>query len=259
MPLQTHGIQPVQSGAGYARCQHVWRNILRHSSHATHKGIVSNPHKLVDSYKGTHGGTISHPDMAAKGGSIGKDHTSPGEAIMRNVRIGHQKILFPDVSDSAAELRPPVNCHEFSDCSSPTNLHNCLLSLKFQGLRNSTYGCVLKYLTIGPKCRVLIYCYMRANYGSSIYLNVSGYYRIGSDFHARIYLCRGINDSSRMYHGFSPVTAITSASATRDPSTVALPDILKTFPRLLVHIISRMSWSPGTTGFLKRALSMPIK
>ena len=50
-----------------------------------------------------------------------------------------------------------------------------------------------------------------------------------------------------------------SASATSSPSTVAILLNFHRMPRCFIKFSSRRSWSPGTTGLRKRALSMPEK
>ena len=61
----------------------------------------------------------------------------------------------------------------------------------------------------------------------------------------------------------SPFMSVTakrrSASATNSPFTLATALTLHILGLAFVMFISITSWSPGTTGFLKRALSMPKK
>ena len=102
MSLQTHGIQPVEPGTRRAGRQNVWRDILCHRSHASHKGIIPNPRKLMNAWKRAEDCSITHRDMTAKARSIGKDDLSACETIMGNMDIGHQEILFTNLSDSAA-------------------------------------------------------------------------------------------------------------------------------------------------------------
>jgi hypothetical protein len=68
-----------------------------------------------------------------------------------------------------------------------------------------------------------------------------------------------IDDSSRVDQGLTSGATIMVAEATSTPSTSAAVENFQ-MPRIARSKVAlSASWSPGTTGFLKRAPSMPTK
>src|SRR5205085_5377305 len=78
--------------------------------------------------------------------------------------------------------------------------------------------------------------------------DVAGDHGVAADLRARI-----------DHFGLSVITLSSSASATSLPSTFASPRTLIVVARFARTVISMISWSPGTTGRRKRALSTPPK
>ena len=94
---------------------------------------------------------------------------------------------------------------------------------------------------------------------------------VGADLDVVGELGRGIDQRGRMEthqragHAVRPggttilYAHIRSASAQSAPSTLALPEYFHIPRSDRLSSTSRIIWSPGITGFLKRALSMPTK
>src|SRR5207244_12488063 len=90
------------------------------------------------------------------------------------------------------------------------------------------------------------------------YLDVLADDRIGSHRDSRGELRAGVNDGRRMNHIGRSVHKIFASAASASPTRASAPNFHR--PRALRSTVtSSRSWSPGTTGRLNRASSIPAK
>ena len=205
------------------------------------------------------GGIVFDHNVPGQRGSVGKDDLVSNSAVVRHMGIGHDVIVVSDHRLSAPRDRGPVQCDVLPDDIVVTDDQKCFLPLVGKGLRGFPDGGELEDLTVLADLGSFADEHVRPD--SCPCADRYPFFNddVRADLNPLADLRLWIDDRSRMNHFSSPNMAKRSASATNLSSTKAFPLNPQMDWRCRVTSNSRRSWSPGTTGFLKRTLSNPRK
>ncbi len=172
--------------------------------------------------------------MSPKGGIIRQHHLSSGFTIMGDMGIGHHKIFFTHLGHTTAKLRSPVNGDKLTyDCAA-SDLDIGLFSFKLHRLRYRSDSGILKNMTFRPNMNERLNDHMGADHRLRTDKCISFDNCVRADLYIGIQFGLGVNDCGGVYHEFSPMEAISSASATRFSLTNASPNILTTLDLNLI-------------------------
>ena len=94
----------------------------------------------MDSHQSANDGVVTDRNMACQRGRIGHDQVVSKMAVMRDMDIGHEKIMFPDGGDATALHSASVHRDVFTQDGVVANDNARRLSLILQMLRRSPDG-----------------------------------------------------------------------------------------------------------------------
>src|SRR2546429_6571143 len=102
---------------------------IRLSAHAT---------ELMDARIGANVRAVSDDYVTGECGGIGHDHLIANQAIVRDMRLGHEEAIVPGLGDSAAARGAAMNCDQLADAIAPPNFSFSCFTGKLQILRRQT-------------------------------------------------------------------------------------------------------------------------
>ena len=123
--LQSDGIHPESVRVAFGGSLRKWQHILRDRRSSADIGVCANSYELVHRTEGPHHGPILHRDMPPKSRSIGHDDMVANDAIMRDVRVGHEERVIPHAGQAAAFDRAPIDGDEFPNLVVIADLQAC--------------------------------------------------------------------------------------------------------------------------------------
>src|SRR3989338_3081499 len=258
-PFQPFGVDAMRHG-GIARSQHKGRNILQ--QHRAHAGddVRADFDELMHSGKPAQYRIVADRHMAGQLRAIGENDVIAHLAIVRHVNISHDPVVVADARHADILHRAGIESAVFADGIVVADLEPRRLAGIFLVLRDLAQGTELEDAVLLSDTRMPVDHHMRTDHCSDADLDVLTDDGIRADFDIAGELGAGMNDSGWVQHYDTVLMVhITSASAASWPSTsMVAPNLNR--PRML-----RMSddlmiiWSPGPTGRLNRAPSMPAK
>ena len=189
-------------------------------------------------------------------------------AVVREVHIGHDPVVIAQTRHAYVAGRTDIEGAKLAYGVALANHQLTGFAGVFFVLRNRTQGVELEYAVIPANRGVPLNHAMRAHRRTRTDAHMRANHGVGPNRHRAVELGQRINQGGGMYqaHGHAQAEATTgrtaqvsSACTARTPSTEALPLNLKMPAFMRTISTSRISWSPGSTGRLKRALSIPAK
>ena len=224
--------------------------------------IGADPHELVYRRQPADDCAVLYRDMAAEGGVVRENAIAAYPAIMCDVRAHHEQVPVADDGAHAAAFRARIHGDMLADDVSGADLKRRWLAGIFQVLWRMADRC--KGEDPGPGTDIRTPCQydMGLQNTAVTELDFPADMAERPDFYAfaerRTLFDNGVRVYGARHH--SPwIIALYSASATRIPSTLASPRNRHTAPRWRRTATSTRTWSPGTTGRRKRALSIVMK
>ena len=201
--------------------------------------------------------------MARQHHIVGENHIIADNAVMRDMGIGQKSAAVADFGDHTAALGARIHGHPLADQAIGTDLERGWLAVEFQ---------ILRLVTDRGKGKH--FC-ARADGGASGNNGMTEQFHTitqdsmrsdrakRTDSHIGTQLRGGIDNRKGMdcAHLFYSKTsmALTSASHTVTPATLAVPRYHHILARCLSFFIWNSTVSPGSTGLRNLALSMVMK
>ena len=182
-------------------------------------------------------------------------------AIVREVHVCHDPVVVADPGHPGVLHRAAVDRYVFSNRVAVADLDRRVFARVLLVLRRGADRREGIDVIVPSNSSPAVDQYVRFDACSGADFGLGTDDRKGAYGHIRRQLRLRMNDRRRMDHAPSspnvrPVQRI-SASATIASSTRAAHENFQMLRLLHMIATSISSWSPGTTGFLKRALSMP--
>src|SRR5512140_211507 len=230
--------------------------------------MLPDPDELVHPGHPADDRAVLDRDVAGEGGRVRHDDAAPHDAVVGDVAVRHHQGVVSDPRNGSTPGRAAVHGGELPDDVPIPHLHPRLLAAEFQVLRNRTDGSERMDAVLFPHAYVGFDDGVRS-YGGPVadrHLRTDHGERPHGDVAPE--LRPRVDDGGRMNHASSPgppgsmpsgIVAVTSPFAARTPSTSASPCIFHLGPFRAITVISRRSWSPGTTGRRNLQLSIPVK
>ena len=188
-------------------------------------------------------------------------------AVVRKMHVRHDPVVVADAGDADILGGAAVDRDIFADRIAVSDLNRGGLVSIFLVLRRSANGRELVDAVCPADPGVPLEDDVRPDPRSLTDLHVLPDDRKRADLHAVRDPCAGMDDGRRMYRhrpGLQAPGALRtehsiSASQTMPWSTRAVHANFQTPRTPLSSVTSISSWSPGTTGFLNLALSIPAR
>src|SRR5690554_4852060 len=256
--------QPFEIDAVGARTvaarHHVGRNILQHHRTGAAHDMGTDMAELMYCRKTAQNGMITHMHMPGQRRIVGQDHMVTDDTVMCHVRIGHQQIVTADSGNAGILYRTAMDGDTLTDDVVVTDLQKGWLALELFVLTVFTHSGELKNPVTGPDTgRPLDHdmgfdagtrpdLHVRADQGPGPHFNIIGQAGRRVDNGLRVNQCHTFLSAQRMV-----------ALLTVSPSTLARTSNFQIPRRSEITLASSCSWTPGTTGRLKRRSSAPTK
>src|SRR6185503_8756621 len=259
-PLEAFLVDAHGSGRR-ARGHHVRGDILRQGGPHAGKGVRADADVLVHEGVAAEDRPVADRHVAGELGDVVEDRLATHLAIVRQVHVSHDPVLVPQARDADILRRAAVDGDGLADGIAvadldPGRLAGVLLVLRRRADRGEVPDVVAP-----ADAGVAVEHHVRADPGALADLDVLADDRIGADLDVRGEPRARVHDGARMDLGHQAPAGWTAqrivASATTAPATRATQANLPMLRSTRSSLTSSSSWSPGITGFLKRALSMP--
>ena len=215
---------------------------------------------LVDQRETTKGSEIVNCHMTGKRCTVRENHLVADPAVMCNVRIGHYPVVVTDTGNAFILRGPPVDGNEFADNITVSQLQPGRLPRIFPVLRSiADRGKLVNPVIPADTGRAIDYR-VGADPGTGIDDHIRADDREGPDIDISRQFRSGVNYSPRVDQELMSLSVhMISADETSLSSTLALQSKIQ-MPRFsLIRFALITSWSPGSTGCLKRTLFIPTR
>src|SRR5690606_39167140 len=261
-PAQAFAVDP-EGFRGHAGTGDVRRQVLVEASVHAAEAVRPDAAELVHLGEAAEDGPVTDVHMALQGGAVGEDHVVADHAVMRDGHEGHAPVVAADGGLAAILAGAAVEGAELADGVAiaehqPRGLVGVLLVLGCRAQRTE-----LEDAVVAADHRRPFDGHVRTDLGAGADHDVRADHGKGADADIlrdlRLRIDDGCGMDSRLAHWNSLAAHISSATVTGLPSTSATPLNFQTPFTVRTSSTLSTSWSPGSTGFLKRALSMPTK
>src|SRR5471032_1055075 len=221
--------------------EHIRRHVLRQAGAHADEGVRADLAELVHVGEAAHDDPVADFDVAGQLRVVREDGVAADLAVVRQVDVGRDPVVVAEPRHAGVLHGADVEGAEFADGVAVADFQTGRLALPLHVLRRGADRRELEQLVVAADGRVALDDDVRADDGGGMYRR--------HDYFPAGWLA---SSALRMVH-------IKSASTATLPST--LPTALYfQMPRETRRISTFItSWSPGSTGRLKRALSMPTK
>jgi hypothetical protein len=236
------------------------RQILQQDGAHRRETVGADAHELMDHGEAAEDGPIANLDMACQLGVVGEDGLVADLAIVRQMHIGHDPVVVAQASDAGILRRAAIEGAELADRVAVADLEPGRLAGILLVLRGFTDRAELEDAIVAADAGMSGQHHMRTDHSAIANLDMLAHDRIRADHDATPKSRRGMDDGCRMnaHCGVGRTAQIRSASEPpghRPWPRRELPDAAL----VRRQVTSITNWSPGPTGRLKRALSMPTK
>src|SRR5450830_10021 len=271
-PLQAFDIDAVGLGRIPVE-QHEGRHVLRQAGAHADKGVGADLAELVHVGVAAHDDPVADLHVPGHLGIVREDCVAAHHAVVRQVDVGRNPVVVAQLRHALVLHRAQVEGAEFAHRVAVAHFQAGRLAVPLLVLRWRADRRELEELVVAADGRMAFDDDVRADPGTVADDDVRTHDRVRADLDALAQLGFGVDDGAGVdgchaclrcgdYDAASAVLRmvhISSASTATWPST--LPTALYfQMPREVRRIsTSIFSWSPGPTGRLKRALSMPTK
>src|SRR5471030_2024301 len=251
--------------------EHIRRHVLRQAGAHADEGVRADLAELVHVGEAAHDDPVADFDVAGQLRVVREDGVAADLAIVRQVDVGRDPVVVAEPRHAGVLHGADVEGAEFADGVAVADFQARRLALPLHVLRRGADGRELEELVVLADGRVAFDDDVRADDGAGADAHVRADDRIRPDFNVVAELRLRVDDGGGMYrrHDYFPAGWLASSALRmvyiKSASTATLPSTLPTalyfqMPRETRRISTFItSWSPGSTGRLKRALSMPTK
>ncbi len=240
-------------------------DILQHNGISPDIGIPSDPDKLVNRGKSTDNRIILYFHMAGQGNPIDDGGMIAHDTIVGNMTVSHQIIMVTDAGITVTFGGTAVNGGKLPDDIIIPDFNIGQLPLIGKVLGVCPDGSERENFAALPDVGMLIDNGMMHDYGMVADKHILPDDGIGPNFHLVSQLGFFTHYGSRVngyachIHSRRAIEQLMTAVAATAPSTEAVPSMTTKLPLSRITLLSRSKRSPGTTGRLNLALSIPAK
>src|SRR5207244_9810083 len=214
--------------------------------------------ELIRSIKPAEHGIVPDLDVTGERRDIGKDRVVADLTVVRDMHVGHDPVVVADARDARVLHGAAAESATFADGVAVADLERGRLPTVFLVLGRSAERTESENSILSSYARSPLDHHVRPDRGPLPYLDVHADDRIRSHRYSRGELRAGMNDGRRVNHIGRSVHRIFASAASASPTRASAPNFHR--PRALRSTVtSSRSWSPGTTGRLNRASSIPAK
>ena len=242
------------------RCSDIGRQILRQTRLKAGHRVRAYAHELVHAGQSAQECPVADMHVAAQRRPVRHDGVAADLAIVRDMHVGHDPVVVADARDAGILHRAGIEGAEFAYRVVVADLQARRLAGVFLVLRDCAHRTELEDAICLADAGVPLDDDMRPDHRPGADLHMLAYDGIRA--HLDIAGKPGVRMDDRsgvMRHGTAFTVHISSASAASWPSTSAVALNLNS-PRMLRTSVALMiNWSPGPTGCLNRAPSIPAK
>src|SRR2546430_9785358 len=260
-PLQAFAVDAV--GLRHvARGLHEGRQILRQIGAHAGEGVRADVHELVHERRGAEDRPVADGDMAGELAGVGEHRVAADLAVVREVHVGHDPVVIAHARTAAIQRGAAVDGDALAEGVAVADLDRGVLAAVLLVLRRRAERGEMEDLVVAPDAQSPVEHDVRADPAALADFDLGADHAVGPNAHASGKACGGIHqgggvDLRAHWASIDCIEQRMVASATTLPSTRAL-QLNFAIPRSCrSKCTSISSWSPGTTGRLKRALSMP--
>src|SRR6185312_7909157 len=251
---------------------HVRRYVARDDGATRNECMRADFAELVDRRHSTDGDPITDLNVAAERCAVGEHEVAADHAVVGDVRIRHEEIVVADRRDALVVRRAAVDRARLTEDVAVTDLEARWLALVLLVLRRIAERGELMDAVFRAHARRPVDDHVRADDRARPDHDIrpDDGERTHGDIGRELRFRR--HDGTRIDHdapAAGPVplfsrwplsgATIISACATSLSSTRATVENFQMPLNARSSVAVRTSWSPGSTGFRKRALSMPTK
>jgi hypothetical protein len=197
--------------------------------------------------------------MAGELAGVREDRLVADLAVVREMHVGHHPVVVTQPRHADVERGAAIDGDVLADGVVVADLDARRLVGVLLVLRRRADGGEVPDAVAATDARMSVDDDVRADPGALAHLDVLADDRVRADFHVLGKARAAMHRRGGMDHLWSTgrIEQRIVASATVSPSTRATQANLPMPRSARSMVTSTSSWSPGTTGFLKRALSMP--
>src|SRR5882672_5132854 len=237
---------------------HIRRQILQQHRRDTGDRVRADRYELVRAGKPAEHGIVPDLDVTGKRRHIGKDRVVADPAVVRDMHVGHDPVVVADARDARVLHGAAAESAVLADGVAVADLERRRLPGLFFNETATAERAESENAILRSYARSPLDHHVRSDRRSLPDLDVFLDDRIRSHRDSGGELRSGMNDGRRVDHIGRSVHKIL-ASAARTSPTRASPANFQS-PRAFRSIeTSSRSWSPGITGRLNRASSIPTK
>ncbi len=131
--FQAHSIQTIKPGS-IAGGDDIGRYVFGNTGFPADIGIIPNSDKLVNGDQPTDGDMVSDRNVSRKRCIICQNNLAARLAVVRNVAVSHQQILFADFGHAGAEIGSAVDGRKLSYNGSAPDFDKRFFAFELNGL-----------------------------------------------------------------------------------------------------------------------------
>src|SRR5881396_3446750 len=236
----------------------VRRQVLQQDRRDPGDRVRADRDELMGSGKAAQHGVVADLDVTGKSRHIGEDRVVADLAVMRDMHVGHDPVVAADACHAHVLHGAAAESAVLADGVAVADLERGRFAGVFLVLGRPAERAESENSVLSAYASPPLDHHVRPDRGALPYLDVLAYDRIGSHRHPRAELRSGMDDGRRVNHMGRSVHKIFASAASASPTRAWAANFQS--PRALRSTAtSSRSWSPGTTGRLNRASSIPAK
>ena len=215
--------------------------------------------ELVDTGVARHDHPVAELHVSRERGAVRQDALAADDAVVGDVRVRHEQAVVADRGHATPADRAAVDGAEFAEHVAVADLEPGRLAGVLAVLRGVADRGELEHARVAAERGRSLDHRVGSDRAARADAHAGTDDRERPDFDARVDFGARVDDRARIDQALTSGATIIVAEVATAPSTSATVSNFQ-MPRMARSSVAlRISRSPGTTGRLKRALSMPTK
>src|SRR6185369_9243090 len=235
------------------------RHVARHRGVVGNEGMRADHAELVHAGEAAHVHPVAHFDVPAERCVVREHAMRADHAVVPDMRAGHEQIVVGDARDQLVLGRAAVDRAVFAERVAVADLQARRLASILQVLRRRADRGELEDAVLATDRGRSFDNGVRADPGAGADGHAGADHCVRTDLDVRRELRVRRDERGGMNAAHCPGATIISALVASWPSTSATVENFQMPRSERSSVAFRISWSPGSTGRRKRALSMPTK
>src|SRR5713101_2835293 len=256
-PLQPLAVDPERL-RGVPRRHDIRRQVLQQHRRDPGDRMRADRDELMRPGESAENGVIPDANMAGKRRDVGEDRMVADLAVMGDVDVSHDPVVASDPCDARVLRGAAIEAAVLADRVALADLERGRLAAVLFVLGRAAERAEPEDAVLRPDAGSPLDHDVRPDRGPLPDLDVLADDRIRAHGHPRRELRSGVDHRARVDHIERSVHRIFASAASASPTRACTANFHR--PRVSrSSATSRSSWSPGTTGRLKRASSIPTR